>query len=190
MISIFPLWTFHLYVATLGQYLHIYQKMWWSRVYSSYQDLVDRNQLSLRKLLNQRSVVVKLKSSLSKFYDFVKLQNQLSVVDKLKSSLSKFYDLVKPQNQRSVVVKLKSSLLRTLSNVRFSTENNFRRSSVDLHTSTTWSRIMSSFLSTVYSHETESFESLTMKLSIVSSSFCFAWRNTCLSNDICFLGLK
>jgi hypothetical protein len=48
--------------------------------------------------------------------------------------------------------------------------------------------IIETFWSTVYSHETESFESLTMKLSIVSSSFCFAWRNTCLSNDMCFLG--
>jgi hypothetical protein len=83
-----------------------------------------------------------------------------------------------------------SSNLVNLSNVRFSTASNFRRSSVDLHPSTTWSRIMSSFWSTVYSHETESFESLTMKLALVSSSFCFAWRNTCLSNDMCFLGLK
>jgi hypothetical protein len=49
---------------------------------------------------------------------------------------------------------------------------------------------MSSFWSTVYSHDTESFENLTMKLSIVSSYFCFAWRNACLSNDMCFLGLQ
>ena len=63
--------------------VYIYQLMRQSRVCSSYQYFIDREQLSLRKLLNQRSVVVKLKSSLNKFYDFVKLQNQRSVAQGL-----------------------------------------------------------------------------------------------------------
>jgi hypothetical protein len=70
MISIIPLWTFHLYVATFQQHLHIYlsvdpifQSVWFL------QDFLIRGFLLSRKLLNQIFLLVKLKSSLRKFYD-------------------------------------------------------------------------------------------------------------------------
>jgi len=44
MISIFPLWTFHLYIATLQQHLHgvsISQLIWYSSAHGSYHDFFD-----------------------------------------------------------------------------------------------------------------------------------------------------
>ena len=54
MVSIFPLWTFHLYVATLQQHLHmdISQLIRYSRACGSYQEFLDRGLLLTRKLLN------------------------------------------------------------------------------------------------------------------------------------------
>jgi hypothetical protein len=69
MISIFPLSTFHLYVATFQQYgVYISQMIRYSRAYSFYHDFLDRGLLLTRKLLNQEFLLVKLKSSLRKFY--------------------------------------------------------------------------------------------------------------------------
>ena len=71
MISIFPLWTFHLYVATFQQHLHmeyISQLFWYSRVCGSYHDFLDRGLLLTRKLLNQGFLMVIMKLSLQKFY--------------------------------------------------------------------------------------------------------------------------
>jgi hypothetical protein len=72
MISIFPLWTFHLYVATFKQHLHngvyISQLIRYSSAWGSYQDFLDRGLLLTRKLLNQGFLLVKSKSSLRKFY--------------------------------------------------------------------------------------------------------------------------
>ena len=73
MISIFPLWTFHLYVATFQQHLHNYgvyssHLIRYSRACGSYQYFLDRGLLLTRKLLNQGFLFVKLKSSLRKFY--------------------------------------------------------------------------------------------------------------------------
>ena len=71
MISIFSLWTFHLYVPTFQQHLHIeYTSLScrYSRVCGSYQDFPNRGLLLTRKLLNQGFLLVKLKSSLRTFY--------------------------------------------------------------------------------------------------------------------------
>jgi len=66
MISIFPLWTFHLYVAIFQQHLHngvyISQMIRYSRACGSYQDFLDRGLLLTKKLLNQGFLLVKLKS--------------------------------------------------------------------------------------------------------------------------------
>ena len=60
MISIFPSWTFHSYVATFQQHLHMeYISLSWNDIL----ELVG----PIRKLLNQ-GFLVKLKSSLRKFY--------------------------------------------------------------------------------------------------------------------------
>jgi hypothetical protein len=69
MISIFPLWTFHLYVATFHQPpaygVYISQMIRYSRACGSYQDQ-DQGFMLTRKLLNQGFLLVKLKSSLRK----------------------------------------------------------------------------------------------------------------------------
>ena len=68
---IFPLWTFPLYVATFQQHLHmeyISLLIRYSRACGSYQYLHDRGLLLTQKLLNQGFLLVKLKSSLRKFY--------------------------------------------------------------------------------------------------------------------------
>ena len=69
MISIFPMWTFHLYVTTPKQHQYMeYISL------SHIPELVvpinflDRGLLQTRKLLNQGFLLVKLKSSLRKFY--------------------------------------------------------------------------------------------------------------------------
>jgi hypothetical protein len=70
MISIFPLRTFHLYVATFQQHLHMEytsQLIRYSRACGSYQNCLDRRLPVTRKLLNQGFLLVKLKSSLQKF---------------------------------------------------------------------------------------------------------------------------
>ena len=62
----FPLWTFHSYVATFQQHLHMeYISLSWAC--GSYQDFLDRGLLLTKKLLNQGFHLVKLKSSLGKF---------------------------------------------------------------------------------------------------------------------------
>jgi hypothetical protein len=64
MISIFPLSTFHLYVATFQQHLQMeYISLSWYDIPE-----LDRGLLLTRKLLNQGFLLVKLKSSLRKFY--------------------------------------------------------------------------------------------------------------------------
>ena len=66
MISIFPSWTFHSYVATFQQHLHMaYISL---RACASYQDSLDRGLLITRKILNQGFLLVQLKSSHRKFY--------------------------------------------------------------------------------------------------------------------------
>ena len=67
MLSIFPLWTFHLYVATFQYHLHM------GNPYLSWSDnpelvFLDRGLQLTRKLLEQGFLVVKLKSLLRKFY--------------------------------------------------------------------------------------------------------------------------
>ena len=52
--------------STYGVYIS--QLIRYSRAYGSYQDFLDRGLLLTRKLLNQRFLLVKLKSSLRKFY--------------------------------------------------------------------------------------------------------------------------
>jgi hypothetical protein len=54
MISIFPLWTFHLYVTTFRQHLYIkyISLSWYSRACGSYQDFLNRGVVLTRKLLN------------------------------------------------------------------------------------------------------------------------------------------
>jgi hypothetical protein len=68
MISIFELWTFHLYVANIPAIpsygVYISQLIWFSRACGSYQDFLDRGLLLTRKVLNQGFLLVKLKSSL------------------------------------------------------------------------------------------------------------------------------
>jgi hypothetical protein len=49
--------------------VYISQMIRYSRACGSYQDFLDRGLLLTRKLLNQRFLLVKLKSSLRKFYD-------------------------------------------------------------------------------------------------------------------------
>jgi hypothetical protein len=68
----FPLWTFHSYVENIpsapAHGVRISQLIWYSRACASYQDFLDRGLLLTRKLLNQGFLLVKLKSSLRKFY--------------------------------------------------------------------------------------------------------------------------
>jgi hypothetical protein len=70
MISIFPLWTLHLYVATFQQHLHMEyiflscRLIRYSRACGSYQDFLDRGLLLTKKLPNQEFLLVNLKSSL------------------------------------------------------------------------------------------------------------------------------
>ena len=84
IISIFKFWFFHLklfvYIATFQQELHMEYTFFiiqlrYSRACGSYQEFLDRVLLQTRKLLNQWFLVIKLKSSLRKFYsrhlDFV-----------------------------------------------------------------------------------------------------------------------
>jgi hypothetical protein len=61
MISMFPLWTFHLYVATFQKHLHMHisQLILYSRD-GSYRDVLDKGLLLTRKLLNQGLLLVKL----------------------------------------------------------------------------------------------------------------------------------
>ena len=66
MISIFPSWTFHSYVATFQQHLHMAYKS--LRACASYQDSLDRGLLITWKILNQGFLLVQLKSSHRKFY--------------------------------------------------------------------------------------------------------------------------
>ena len=74
MISIFPLWTFHLYVVTFQQHLHMeYISLSWYDIPEFVVPIrmslvLDRELLLTRKLLNQGFLLVKLKSSLRKFY--------------------------------------------------------------------------------------------------------------------------
>jgi hypothetical protein len=70
MISIFPLWTFHLYIGTFQQHLHMeyISLSGFSRACGSYQDFLDRGLLLTRKLLNQGFLLVKLMSSLRIFF--------------------------------------------------------------------------------------------------------------------------
>jgi hypothetical protein len=72
MISIFPLRTFHLYVATLQQHLHMeYISLSSSDIPELLVPIIIffyRGLLLTRKQLNQSFLVVKLKSSLRKFY--------------------------------------------------------------------------------------------------------------------------
>jgi hypothetical protein len=64
VISIFPLWTTHLYVATFQQH----QLIRYSRACGSCYDFLDRRFLLIRKLMHQGFLMVKLKSSLRMFY--------------------------------------------------------------------------------------------------------------------------
>jgi hypothetical protein len=48
--------------------VYISQLLWYSRACGSYQDFLDKGLLPTRKLLNQGFLLVKLKSSLRKFY--------------------------------------------------------------------------------------------------------------------------
>jgi hypothetical protein len=71
MISIFPLWTFHLYVATFQQHLHMeYMSLSWYDIPELLVPIriAHRGLLLTRKQLNQGFLWVKLKSSLRKFY--------------------------------------------------------------------------------------------------------------------------
>jgi hypothetical protein len=70
MISIFPLWTFHLYLyiyinipAAPAYEVYISQLIRYSRACVSYQDFLDRGLLLPRNLLNQGFLLVKLKWS-------------------------------------------------------------------------------------------------------------------------------
>jgi hypothetical protein len=69
MISIFPLWTFHLYVAAFQKQLHMeYISLSWYDIPELVVPILDRGLLLTRKLLNQGFHLLKLKSSLPKFY--------------------------------------------------------------------------------------------------------------------------
>jgi hypothetical protein len=61
------LWTFHLYVAP-AYGVYISKLIWYSRACDSHQNFLDIGLLLTRKLLNQGFLLVKLKSSLRKFY--------------------------------------------------------------------------------------------------------------------------
>ena len=70
---IFPLWTFHLFVASFQQAAPVYgvyisQLIRYSRACGSFQDFLDRRLLLTSKLLNQWFLLVKLKSSLRRSY--------------------------------------------------------------------------------------------------------------------------
>jgi hypothetical protein len=54
--------------AALAYGVYISQLIWYSSACGSYQDFLDRGFLLTRKLLNQGFLLVKLKSSLRKFY--------------------------------------------------------------------------------------------------------------------------
>jgi hypothetical protein len=54
--------------AQFSKYTYISQLIRYSRACGSYQDFLDRGSLLTRKLLNQGFLLVKLKSSLRKFY--------------------------------------------------------------------------------------------------------------------------
>ena len=67
IISIFPLWTFYLYVGTFQQHLHMeYLSPSLSDIPEH--DILDGGFLLTRKLLSSEFLVVKLKSSFRKFY--------------------------------------------------------------------------------------------------------------------------
>ena len=71
MILICLSWTFHSYVATFQQHLHmeyIFQLMRYFRACGSYQDFLDIGLLLTRKLLSKGFLLIKLKSSIRKFY--------------------------------------------------------------------------------------------------------------------------
>jgi hypothetical protein len=72
MILIFLLWTFHLYVATFQQHLHMeYISLSWSDIPElvvPIMDFLDIGLLLTETLLNQGFLLVKWKSSLRKFY--------------------------------------------------------------------------------------------------------------------------
>ena len=69
MISIFQLWTFHLYVAVFQQHLHMeYISLSWYDIPELLAHILDRRLLLTRKILNQGFLLVKLKSSLRKLY--------------------------------------------------------------------------------------------------------------------------
>jgi len=72
IISIFPLWTLYLFVATFQQHLYMeYISLSWSDIPKfvvHIHDFLDRGFLHPLKLLNQGHLVVMLKSSLLKFY--------------------------------------------------------------------------------------------------------------------------
>ena len=60
MISILPLWTFHLYITTFQYHLYIkYIVLRYSRAYGYYNGFLDRGLLLTRKLLKQGFPVVK-----------------------------------------------------------------------------------------------------------------------------------
>ena len=68
IISIFQLWTFHLYVATPAYvvYMYISELIRYSRACGSYHDFLDGGLQLIRKLLNKGFLVAK--SSLCKLY--------------------------------------------------------------------------------------------------------------------------
>jgi hypothetical protein len=64
LIKMFTLWTFHLYVATFQQHMHM-------RIMSacgSYHDFLDRGKLLSRNVLTKGLLVINMKSSLRKMY--------------------------------------------------------------------------------------------------------------------------
>jgi len=67
LISIFPLRTFHLYVAAFQQHLRM-EYISFSRVCGSYHDFLDKKLQLTRKPLTQGFLLVKLKSPPRKFY--------------------------------------------------------------------------------------------------------------------------
>ena len=66
-ISIFPLWTFHLYGAC-AYGVYIFQLIRYSRTCGSYHDFLDRGLLLTIKLLHQGFLVVMMKTQLRKLY--------------------------------------------------------------------------------------------------------------------------
>ena len=74
-ISIFPLWTFHLYVAATAYGVYISQLIRYSRACGSNHDFLGRGLILTMKLLNQGFLLINKKSSLRKFcgrHDLVK----------------------------------------------------------------------------------------------------------------------